>query len=105
MTDREPLRYRWIRMILALPETGGTIAVITNEVGRHVRAGIRELRGREVARAWRAVSIQCASDCDKLMGARGPIVVDWTVRSCAKAGTVGRLEAMEAQALAVTSQQ
>lgn len=63
-------------LIGALPNEGATIIVVRNDIGRWLKQGITELRGKELAARCRTITIQHLSDCDKLMGLRGHVVID-----------------------------
>ncbi len=64
------------RFVDSLPAKGGTIVVLTNDVGRHIRRGLRVRRGRAVALAWRHVVVACPRDVEKVRGLRGDVIVD-----------------------------
>ncbi|RYD27980.1 MAG: hypothetical protein EOP89_03580 [Lysobacteraceae bacterium] len=79
--DRQPgesWSARHERMLLALPAEGGTLIVITNEVGRSLMRALRYYRGFDVRKRWRFIAARRHGDCQKLEGLRGRIVVDWT---------------------------
>lgn len=75
------------RMLMALPDGGGTIVVITNEIGRSLMRALRTLRGFRLRKAWRFVAVKTYSDCAKLDGLRGAVIVDWTIEAHANEAT------------------
>lgn len=89
------------RMVDALPATGGTIIVVTNEVGRELMRGIRHCRGFAVRKHWRFIAVRSFSDCDKLEGLRGQVLVDWTFAEFAKPAAVERVKQMIAAIAAI----
>lgn len=79
--DRQPgetWSARHERMLMALPADGGTLIVITNEIGRSLMQALRHHRGFAVRKHWRYVAVRAHGDCCKLEGLRGRIVIDWT---------------------------
>jgi len=79
-------------MIALIPDSGAVIAVITNEIGRSVKEGIKERRGAALARRCKTIAVSSAGDCDKLLGLRGQIVIDSSVVANVKPETLIRLE-------------
>lgn len=90
------------RMVNALPEEGGTIVVVTNEIGRHLMRGIRVCRGFAVRRKWRFVRVRTYADCDQVEGLRGVVIIDWTVVEHAKPDAQRRLRVLVAGIEAMT---
>jgi hypothetical protein len=80
------------RMIAALPATGGTIVVVTGQIGRYLMKCLRHSRGFTVRKAWRFVIVCHWHDCARLEGLRGLVIVDWTVVDHAKAHVQDRLK-------------
>ena len=74
----EPIRYKWMRLIEALPPEGGLIVACTNDIARHVLRGIRARKGIEVRRRWTATGIHQLSQIYKVEGLTGTVVLDWT---------------------------
>lgn len=71
--DRKPgesWTARHQRMVDALPDDGGVIIVITNEIGRYLKRGIRVCRGFRVSKRWRTIAVRSMADCPKLEGVR-----------------------------------
>lgn len=79
-------------MIAAIPYDGATIIVATNDVGRELKRGITDLRGRTLARKCRTISVYRLSDCDKLDGLLGPMLLDHSFLTHAKPDTKARVE-------------
>lgn len=65
--------YKWT--IDSLPEGGGVIVVLTNEVAAWVRTGITERCGRDFARRCRVISVSRMASAEKLLDVSGPVVV------------------------------
>lgn len=63
-------------LIAALPDEGAVIIVVRNDIGRWLKQGITELRGKAMADRCRTITIQHRSDCDKLIGLRGHVFID-----------------------------
>jgi len=66
------------RMLKALPADGGTLIVITNEIGRSLMKALRDDRGFAVRKRWQFISVRTYSDCAKLDGLSGRVIIDWT---------------------------
>lgn len=80
-------------MIAALPAEGAVIVVATNAIGRWLLEGVQELRGPELAARCRTVTVRQASDCDKLAGIAGAVVLDWSFVALAKPHVRAAVEA------------
>lgn len=89
------------RMLAALPASGGTLIVVTNEIGLQLMKALRHDRGFAVRKAWRFIAVRRFDDCAKLDGLRGPIVVDWTVIKHAAPAAVTRMREAIAGAAAM----
>lgn len=61
--------------VSGIPEDGCAIIVARNDIGRWLCEGIIELRGKAVADRCRFFAIQHQSDCDKLAGLNGPVII------------------------------
>lgn len=88
------------RMLAALPTDGGTIIVITNEIGRILRRALRSTRGFSVSRRWKFIGVRYLSDCTKLEGLRGNVVVDWSIVEHAHQVTRDRIRGLVAEIVA-----
>lgn len=66
------------RMLQALPADGGTLIVITNEIGRSLMRALRQIRGFAVRKRWRFIAVRSYADCQKVDGLSGTVVIDWT---------------------------
>lgn len=101
MSEYQNWKSQALLMIHEIPNEGATIAVMTNEIGRHLRTGIREIRGLELAKRCRFISVRHLSDCYKLYGVQNTIMIDYSIRTKAKAETVMEIERLAAGAAAV----
>ena len=89
------------RMLDALPASGGTLIVITNEIGRSLMKALRHDRGFAVRKRWRYVAVRTYSDCDKLDGLRGLVIVDWTFAVHGKPEARDRVRRLVAEVAAI----
>jgi len=71
-------------MVASLPTTGGTVIVITNEVGRYLMKCIRHYRGFGVRKQWRFVAVRYFDDCSKMAGLTGQVFIDNSFTDYAK---------------------
>lgn len=72
-------------MIADLPISGATIVVFTEDIGKLLKEGIIELRGAAVAQRCKMVSIHRRDQLHKIMGIRGPVLIDMSIIQHAKA--------------------
>lgn len=88
-------------MLDALPPSGGTLIVITNEIGRSLMKALRHDRGFAVRKRWRFIAVRTYSDCDKLDGLRGLVIVDWTFAVHGKPEAQDRVRRLVAEVAAI----
>jgi hypothetical protein len=80
------------QMVADLPDDEDVvIVVLRHDIGRDLRDGIAELRGKNLARRCKMLQVSAPSDCIKLSGLNCKVVIDHSVTQHVSSETIATL--------------